>query len=215
MKNKILLSALSLFLAMSTVNAASDKVHVSIIGEFDTAHPTQKIDVRVIEDSSLGNYTLKAGDILHCSVIKVTDPKRGKRSATFAVCPVSYTSDGETTVINENYYGKYADKVFSKEELKNIDKVKVGKKAVLTVGNHFVKGLTTGVTLAEGMIENKEGNRIESGVKKVYKESPLSYVEKGQELNLESDKQFYLIFKPSKSKDAKDISEEILKEEEE
>ena len=57
--------------------------------------------------------------------------------------------------------------------------------------------------MAEGMIENEEGNRIQSGVKKVYKESPLSYVEKGQELKMESGDSFYLIFKP-----AGDLNEE-------
>ena len=208
MKNKILLTAISLILTMAVANAATDTIHVSIMDEFDTAHPAKKIDVRVIENGTLGTHNLKTGDILHCNIVKVTDPKRGKRSATFAVCPTSYTSDGETIKIDENYYGKYADKVISKEELKNVDKVKVGKKAVLTVGNHFVKGLTAGVTLAEGMIENEEGNRIESGVKKVYKESPLSYVEKGGELKIESGGQFYLKFKETTSKDAADITEE-------
>ncbi len=212
MKNKILLSLLSLFFTLTTVNAANDKVHVSIVGEFDTAHPSQSIDVSVIEDGTLGSHILKKGDVMHCNIVKVTDPKRGKRSASFAVCPTSYTSNGETVTIEENYYGKYASKVISKEELKKVDKVKVGKKAVLTVGNHFVKGLTAGVTLAEGMIENEEGNRIESGVKKVYKESPLSYVEKGQELKIDSGETFYLIFKPAKDNKA-DISEEELKEE--
>ena len=212
MKNKILLSLLSLFFTLTTVNAATDKVHVSIVGEFDTAHPSQSIDVSVIEDGTLGSHILKKGDVMHCNIVKVTDPKRGKRSASFAVCPTSYTSNGETVTIEENYYGKYASKVISKEELKKVDKVTVGKKAVLTVGNHFVKGLTAGVTLAEGMIENEEGNRIESGVKKVYKESPLSYVEKGQELKIDSGETFYLIFKPAKGNKA-DISEEELKEE--
>ena len=215
MRNKFILSVIAVFLSLSVANAATDKVHVSMIGEFDTEHPSQTINVRVIEDGTLGNYELKAGDIIHCNVIKVTDPKRGKRSASFAVCPTSYTSNDNTVTINENYYGKYASKIISKEELKNIDKVKVGEKAVLTVGNHFVKGLTTGVTLAEGMIQNEEGNRLKSGVKKVYKDSPLSYVEKGTELELESGSNFYLIFKPSKSKNASDIIEEVLEEEKE
>ena len=213
MKNKILLSVLSVLLTMSVVNAETDTIHVSLVGEFDTAHPAEKIDVRVIEDGTLGTHNLKTGDILHCNIVKVTDPKRGKRSATFAVCPTSYTSDENKITIEENYYGKYADKVLSKEELKKVDKVKVGEKAVLTVGNHFVKGLTTGVTLAEGMIKNEDGNRIKSGVKKVYKESPPSYVEKGNELKIESGEQFYLKFKQTNSKNTSDIAEEVLKEE--
>lgn len=213
MKNKILLSALMTILLMGSVNAASDKIHVSMVGEFDTANPAQKIDVRVLEGGILGSYLLKTGDILHCDVVKVTNPKRGKRSATFAVCPTSYTSDGSITVIKENYYGKYSEKIISKEELKNIDAMKVGKKVALSVGNHFVKGVAPAVSLAEGMIKNEEGNRLESGVKKVYKDSAFSYVEKGQELTLDSNDSFYLIFKPSKSNKSSNITEEVLNEE--
>ena len=213
MKNKVIISVLALFITMSAANAASEKIHVAAIEDFDTANPLQKIDVRVLENSELGSNYLKAGDTIHCNVIKVTDPKRGKRSASFAVCPTSYTTEEGTVAIKENYYGKYASRVISKEELKNIDAVKVGKKAALAVGSHFVKGLTTGVTLAEGMIENEEGNRLESGVKKVYKESPLSYVEKGQELVINTGDTFYLIFKPAKSSDASDIAEELPEEE--
>ena len=47
--------------------------------------------------------------ILHCNVLKVTGPKRGKRSASFMVTPISYTSEGNTIQIKGNYYG-YNDK---------------------------------------------------------------------------------------------------------
>ena len=193
---KILLTILTLFITITMSNAETNKIHVTTVGEFDTSNPSQKIDVRVLENGQLGYYFLKEGDIIHCDVTKVTDPKRGKRSASFKVCPISYTSGGETTEINERFEGKYAARIISKEELKNIDKKKVGKKAVVTVGGFFVKGATQAVSLAEGMIKNEEGNRLESGVKQVYKDSPLSYVEKGKELELNSDDAFYLIFKP-------------------
>ena len=213
MKNKFLISLMTFIISVAAANAASYKVHVIATEQFNTAQPAQKISVKVLEAAELGNYSLSPKDVLYCDVIKVTDPKRGKRSATFAVRPDHFVKDSETVKISDNFYGKYASRVISKEELKNVDAVKVGKKAALTVGSHFVKGLTTGVTLAEGMIENEEGNRLESGVKKVYKESPLSYVEKGQELEIKTGDSFYLIFKPSKSKNASDISEEVLEEE--
>ena len=54
---------------------------------------------------------------------------------------------------------------------------------------------------------------IESGVKKVYKESPLSYVEKGQELSLDSDDSFYLIFKPSNGKNSSNIEQNVVNQE--
>jgi len=190
--------------AFSMISAnAADKIHVFANSEFNTASPSKSIDVTVVESSLLGLNLLRADDILHCNIIKVITPKRGKRTASFAVCPVSYTSGGNTKIIKGKFYGKYASKILSKEEIKNIDAKKVGKKAALTVGNHFVMGVAPAFSMAEGMIKNEEGNRLESGIKQVYKDSPLSYVEKGEELVLEQGDSFYLIFKPSNSKYAK------------
>ena len=42
---------------------------------------------------------------------------------------------------------------------------------------------------------------------------PLSYASKGQELEITSGQQFYLIFKPAQSKNASDIENEVLEEE--
>lgn len=214
MKNKIILSILSMVLTILTAQA-SDKVHVAAIEEFSTNNPPKTVDVRVVDTSTMGHYILKKDDILHCNVIEVTNAKRGKRAASFTVCPTSFTSEGQTTKIDENYYGKYSAKVFSKEELKNIDKMQVGKKAAVTVGNHFMKGVAPAVSLAEGIIKNEDGHPLQSGIKQVYKDSPLSYVEKGKELDLTSNDEFYLIFKSSKSKDVNNVEGEALDEDSE
>lgn len=213
MKKRILCMLAVLLFSITSANASSDKVHVSALESFSTIHPSSKIDVKVIADSNIGKYELKTGDVIHCNVVKVTDPKRGKRAASFAVCPISYTSNEHTVRIEDNFYGKYASKIISKEELKNVDAKQVGKKAARSVGNYFVKGIAPVASLAEGMIKNEEGNRLESGVKQVYKDSPLSYAEKGKQVELEPGEQFYLIFKPSKSKNTEDIIEEATEDE--
>ena len=199
MKNKILAFFILLVASATMVNAASYNVRVVAMDKFSTNAPSKVIAVKVLEAAQVGNYSLRPNDTLYCDVVKVTDPKRGKRAATFSVHPDYYLTGDETVKITEPFNGKYASKIISKDELKNVDPLQVGKKAAVTVGNHFVKGLAPAVTLAEGMIENEEGNRIESGVKNVYKNSPLSYVEKGQELVIEPGDSFYLIFKPSKN----------------
>ena len=194
-KKRIFIFIFTFLLTLSGVYA-SDKVHVSILEEFNTANPASSIDVVVLEDTAIGSNMLKENDVLHCKITKVTDPKRGKRSASFSVYPVSYTSNGEVNKINGSFYGKYTSKIVS-EKIKNIDPKKVGTKAAKTVGNHFIKGVAPAISLAEGMIKNEDGNRIESGVKQVYKDSPLSFVEKGEELDLKEGTNFYLIFKPA------------------
>lgn len=207
---KNLLYSLFIMIFSTSLSYASDKVHVRALEHFSTENPSETIDVSLVNDSTIGNYSLNAGDVLHCKVQKIKDPKRGKRSAGFTVCPLSYTSNDKAVQINDEYYGKYAAKVISKEELKNIDKKKVGKKAVVTVGNHFVKGLAPAISLTQGMIKNEEGNVVKSGVKQVYKDSPLSYVEKGKSVVLEPGDTFYLLFKSQKQilTDTNDDSDE-------
>lgn len=207
MKFKFVCTLLSFFI-ISSAAFASDRIHVSAVEEFNTTNPKPSLDVKVLEDSYLGAILLKEGDVIHCNVVKITNPKRGKRSASFVVCPISYTTEENTKTIEQNYYGKYASKAVTKEELRNIDAVKVGKKAAITVGNHFVKGVAPVASLAEGMIKNEENNRLESGIKQVYKDSALSYIEKGADLTIEPEDKFYLIFKPSQSKKASDIEQE-------
>ena len=212
MNNKILCLILACVFGVTTAQAASDKIHVASLEEFSTANPSKTLNVVVAESGCIGQYLLKTGDVIHCNVIKTIAPKRGKRGAGFVVQPVLYTTGETTETFETQYYGKYADKILSP---KNIDPIKAGKKAAVIVGGHFVKGLAPAVSLAEGMIENEEGNRLESGVKQVYKDSPLSFVEKGKELNINPGEQFYLIFKPLKNKQKIESvdSEEVLTDE--
>ena len=206
MKKSLLILVMLMF-SFGAANA-SDRVHVRAISEFSTANPAKSIDVTVVETTVLGTDELKAEDVLHCNVVKITNPKRGKRAATFAVCPISYTSEGVTHNVTGNYYGKYSSKALTADELKNVDAMKVGKKAAVSVGNHFVKGVAPAIAMAEGMIKNEDGNRLESGVKQVYKDSPISYIEKGKDLVIEPGDAFYFNFKPSKSKNSADIEAE-------
>lgn len=174
---------------------AAVQMKVTALTEFHTETPADSMNVKVREGIKLGDYDLKQGDTLKCSIQKIVDPKRGKRNAVFYVKPVSYTSEGTVNKINDDYYGKYSKTVLSKEELKKIPPGKVIKKAALTVGSHFVKGLSTGVAFAQGVIQNDEDNRLKSGVVEAYKESPLSYIDKGENLDIMPGDDFYLVFK--------------------
>lgn len=192
---------LLLCLMFPSMAFASVQIKVTALSEFNTKNPSSQLKVRVGKDVQLGKYSIKEGDILENQILKVTDPKRGKRNACFYVQPMYYVSDGNNVSIQEEYYGKYSKTVLSKEELKKIPPGKVIKKAALTVGNHFVKGISTGVAFAEGVIHNEEDNRLKSGVVEAYKESPLSYVGKGEQLDIKSGDEFYLVFKIDEDSD--------------
>ena len=193
MKKGIILTILGLIFSITTVSAAV-QMKVTAVNEFETDKPTKTINVRVNENITLGNYELKAGDVLKSNVLEVTDPKRGKRDAIFYVQPYAYDSDGVTKNIDETIYGKYSKTVLSKEELKKFPKLQIAEKAAVTVGSFYIKGLKQGVSLAKGIITNPDGNRVKSGVQQVYEDSIISYVEKGKELDIKPGDEFYFIF---------------------
>ena len=86
MKKKIFLTFLCFFIQISSCLAAN-QVKVAAMSEFKTDKPAKSIDVRVLEASPLGHYYLEPASVLHCQVLKIVDPKRGKRCAIFYVKP--------------------------------------------------------------------------------------------------------------------------------
>ena len=194
MKKKILFTLLCCLFQTSVIFAA-DQIKVIAMSEFKTDSPSESLNVRVIEPSKLGHYDLSQNSILHCKVLKVVDPKRGKRNASFYVKPSYYIYDDKTFDIEEEMYGKYSKFVLSKEELKKLPSFDLMKKAALSVGNYFVKGISIAYSFVEGIVKNEEDNRLKSGVVNAYEESPLSYISEGEQLDIKVGDDFYLVFK--------------------
>ena len=181
-------------LQMSSCFAAT---HLKVVAmdEFKTEAPAKEINVRVVEDATLGSYDLGVNSILHCKILTVVDPKRGKRNASFFFFLISYTTGNTTCIIEEEMYGKYSKFVLSKEEIKKIPPTTVIKKAALTVGDYFVKGLSICYSFVEGVVKNDKDNRFKSGVSNAYEESPLSLISEGEQLDIKIGDSFYLVFK--------------------
>lgn len=190
---------ISILLQTSCVFAAV-QLKVTAIDEFKTDSPSDFMDVIVAKESILGDYTIKENSILHCDVIKIVEPKRGKRNATFFVKPDYYISDDKVVKFEEELYGKYSKTVLSKEELKNIKPFNIVKKAGLIAGNFFIKGFSIAYSFAEGVVKNENDNHLKSGVVNAYESTPISYIEVGEQLDIQKGDSFYLIFKPDKEK---------------
>lgn len=141
-----------------------------------------------------GIFMIK-GDIINCSTLKVTDPKRAKRNAKIFFSLDSYVDSKGIHNFKRNLTGKYAKTVISKDNIKDIDAKKAAKSTAGMVGNHFIPGVSYGISFVDGVVENQEGNRLKSGAKQVYKDSFLSYVEYGEEIEIKEGDEFYLIVK--------------------
>lgn len=190
---KILLT----LICLSQISAcfAADYLKVTAMEDFSTDSPKETFNVRLREDGTLGKYELPTNSILHCQVLQIVDPKRGKRNAVFFVKPLTYTQGDETLQIQEDMYGKYTTVVLSKEEIKKLPYWKMIKNGALMVGSYFVKGLSIGVAFVEGVAKNEQDNRLKSGVTNAYEESPISLVEKGEQLDIKTGDDFYFVFK--------------------
>lgn len=190
---KILLT----LICLSQISAcfAADYLKVTAMEDFSTDSPKDTFNVRLREEGTLGKYELPTNSILHCQVLQIVDPKRGKRNAVFFVKPLTYTQGDETLQIQEDMYGKYTTVVLSKEEIKKLPYWKMIKNGALMVGSYFVKGLSIGVAFVEGVAKNEQDNRLKSGVTNAYEESPISLVEKGEQLDIKTADDFYFVFK--------------------
>lgn len=178
---------------------AADKLHVSAMDNFSTKSPEKSFQVMLIEDATLNGVYMIKGDLLNCTLQKITDPTRAKRDAKIFFNLESYTDNKGTHEITPKMTAKYAKTILSVEEAKKIPPKTVAKKTVSTVGNFFVQGFSYGVSFVDGVKENEENNRLKSGAKQVYKDSFLSYVEFGHEVEIQEGDEFYLIVKKSKS----------------
>ena len=209
---KILLILALMFFQITACHAAV-QMKVVALEEFKTDAPSETIKVKVLQDTVLGSYDIGVNSVLECQVLRIVDPKRLKRNASFYVKPLSYIVDGTVCEIEEEYYGKYSAFVLSKEEIKEIPAGKVIKKAAMTVGDYFVKGLSTCVAFVQGFAKNEKDNRLKSGVVNAYEESPLSYISEGQQLDIKVGDDFYLVFK-TKEDEEEEAEEEAPAEKE-
>ncbi len=170
-------------------------IKVEAMSDFSTANPPTSWQVKIVEDfTSADGYAVSAGSILEGKIENVKSPARLKRNASFTFIPVKFY-DGDThknyTVENE-LVGKYS-------ALSDVSVGSVAKQGAVMVGNKLVDGFFgPGVALVEGAVKNEQGNRAKSAVVSVYESSPLSYINKGNELELQKGQVFVMSFKSMK-----------------
>ena len=190
---KFILSLILLFMCQASVLAATIKVQSQ--SDFTTENPSETLTVKAVTDLILddGFLIINEGYILKGDIVDVSSPKRLKRDASFAFILKEYTdNNGETHKVDSLVKGKFTTK---------FDYKSAAKSAALGVGSYFVKGLSSAYAAVEGAIKNEEGNRFKSGAISLYESSPISYVEKGEDIVIKKDQVFILNFKLKDEKD--------------
>lgn len=183
MKKSGLLFGILLILAMP---AMAKNVEVEALSNFSTNNPPKYYSVKIVENIETSKGIIQSGSILE-GKITVKDAARLKRDATFTFLPTVLTEpDGNVIKIKKNFAGKYS---------KGLDKGQLAKTAALSAGNIMVKGFSTGYRAIEGAVKNEEGNRLKSSAVAVYESTPISYIEKGNALEIKKGERFYINFR--------------------
>lgn len=199
---------LTLLFLLSTCAFAADKLHVEAMDDFSTLNPSETFSVKLVDDAKMNDIFMIKGDIINCVLKKITDPTRAKRDAKIFLIVESYEDNKGIHKLNEPLLAKYAKTVLNKEEIKKTPPKKIVKSAAGFVGGLFVKGFSYCVSFVDGFSQNKEDNRLKSGAKQVYKDSILSYVEYGHEVEIKKGDIFYLVVKSVKE-DEKNEKQQI------
>jgi hypothetical protein len=186
---------LILMILLSCVAFASDKLYVRALEDFSSKNPSEFFNVELLEDSYLDAKFLPEGGKLTCKLLDIKDAKRAKIDARIYFKLVSYEYKEQVYNFRKEFSLKYAKRVLNKKEIKKISPKKVAKTTASLVGGAVVEGFSYGVSLVDGIITNKEGNRIKSGVKQVYDDSFLSFVEYGDDVEIKICDVFYFIIK--------------------
>jgi len=181
--------------------ALAGTIKVEAMDDFTTENPSETMTVKAVTPLEIDDDIVILPDyILTGDIVDVKAPKRLKRNARFSFVLTHYVdADGNFHTVKKNVKGKYTTK---------FDYKSAAKSAALGVGNYFVTGLSTGYYAVEGAVKNQEDNRLKSSVVSVYENSPLSYVEKGDPLNISKNQVFILKFKVKDEEDTEDLEEE-------
>lgn len=187
MRQKFLYLCFLLIISCSFAQANAQTVEVTAMDEILTSNPAQNVSVKLVTPLILKDeQILNSGVILTGKLTDIKTPKRLKQNAKFSFEPVKYRDlDGKTHVFDSYIKAKYTTKP---------DKKAIAKSAVLGAGGLLIKGLSTEVAAVSGAIKNEQGNRLKSSAVSAYKASPLSYAEKGNQLQIEKNQNFYLKF---------------------
>lgn len=192
MRQKFLYLCFIIIIQAMFTQAFAKTIEVQALNDFSTSNPPASLSIKLLEPIELdNNITLMTGSEVSGKITDVVSPKRLKRNAKFSFNPVYYTYDGNTAMLNTKVKAKYAQPK---------DKGHIAKKAAVSVGNFFFKGLSMGVAAVEGAINNTQENRLKSSAEAVYESSPISYVEKGKDIEIKKMDVFYLNFPENNTK---------------
>ena len=190
MKKSLLILFSAILIGIQPVMAKN--VKVQSMSNFSTANPSQTLDLKIVDGFITKNgAVVRPNTIIIGDVCNVQQPKRLKRNGTFSYLPKEYI-DPETGThhpIDHLIVGKYSS-------LSDVSAAKIIETGAVVAGDKLI-GAYVGpsVALVKGVVQNEEGNRAKSAAVAVYESTPLSYINKGKDLEIKEGQVFVMSFK--------------------
>lgn len=167
------------FLLFSAVGVQAKNIKVIALEPFSSGHPCRTFAVQTLQDEFLPDDTFLPEDaIVTGQIIQVEAPKRGKRNGYIKFVPQKIVYEDRT--INIKNFKFIAIITYYTP----IDPIDLTFNVARKTANFVFHGAVSAVEFALGAVENQEGNRIKSGAMNVYRDSFLTYIEVGEELNV-------------------------------
>ncbi|MCR5261088.1 MAG: hypothetical protein K6C94_04545 [Candidatus Gastranaerophilales bacterium] len=187
---------LALIITMFTSAAVfAETIIGTALTEFSTENPAKHFTVQINEGFTVNGWQkYPAGTVFSGTVVRVENGKIGKRKGYFVFVPTYYSDKNDVHKITTNnlevkveYY-----KPFDKDKaLKNLANTGLSTAASKIL---HVPLLSQGIAFVKGAVNpDEDTNRLVSGVKSAYKSTPLTYVEKGDELHVQPGQEVKLI----------------------
>ncbi len=147
---------------------------VQSMSSFSSTKPQSNLTFKAAETKDVKEgYTIKQGTVINSRVEKVTEPKRGKRNVYVVVHPT-----------NLNIPDRKGRDLHAKiTPYKKMNKKNAAQKGAVSAAGIMLPGFAQLFYFGKGFANPEKGkSRMASGGRCAYKNSPLVYIEKGDEL---------------------------------
>ena len=173
---------LFLSLMVSSPVFAKSTVIVQSLSNFSSMNPQYTISVKVAKTHKFkSGFTLQQGTVINSKVVKITEPKRGKRNVYIVVQPSTLTIPAK----KQKRAFKSVHLMAKVTPHKKLNKKQAAQKGAVSATGLVIPGCSQVYYFCKGYNNPEKGKtRLASGGRCAYKNSPLVYVEKGDELKI-------------------------------
>ena len=154
-------------------------IKVMAVEKFSTSKPSSTFSVKTVETDELKDgIFVEKGSIISGLVVEIHTAQRGKRDSYFEFHPTSITYRGKTiNISNSNIVAKVVG-------YKPVDPEKLAGNVAIKAANFVLLGSSQVISFTLGAAHAQNGERMKLGLDRMYKDSFVSFIEAGKELNI-------------------------------